>query len=234
MRAARAKRKKGRVSLFILFIILTGITIFIIWQVLTLPYFHIKEVKIEGLHRLSYQQLFREELIPPHTSIFEVDIRKLSQKIENNSVVKKVEIERRLPSALLIKVEERVPYACVKGVENFWQVDEEGVILERASNPETCVLITGIDPFKQKKLLLKALKALKLSRSLNLGVKKIVVRGGDEGIILILKKDIKVLLGISPYYEYLSYLPYIFQDAQERGENFNLVDLRFNHQIIVR
>ena len=51
--------------------------------------------------------------------------------------------------------------------------------------------------------------------------------------MLDLKEGIKVILGKSPRYELLSYLPDIFRDATERGEEFNIIDLRFDKQIIV-
>jgi len=232
-RSTKIKRRKGKAPLVVLFIILTGLSIFIIWYILTLPYFYIKNVEIKGLQRLSPEQLLKGEFIPPQTSIFEVDIREIFHKIQKEAAVKKVKIKKKLPSTLLIEVEERLPYAYVGKKGKLWEVDEEGVVLGEVKNLGSRISITGIDPFKEKDALLKALKALKFSQSLNLGVEKIAVKNRNEGIVLVLKENIQVIMGTSPHYDYLSYLPYIFQDAREKGEKFNTVDLRFDDQIII-
>lgn len=233
IRATQAKRRKGKIHFYVLFVILVVLAIFIIRYALTSSYFYVKDIKIKGLHKLSSQQLLPEDLVPPRTCIFELDMGRIHRRIQSNSWVRRVRVKKKLPSTLLIEIEERVPYACVRQANKFWQVDREGVLLQETRAPNTHVVIAGVNPLEEEKILLKTLKALESSRSLNLKVKKIVVKRGNEGIVLILEKGTQVVLGISPNYNYLSYLPYIFQDARRRGEKFNFVDLRFDNQIVV-
>jgi len=228
----RVLRKKNKKQFLILGGILTGLIIFISWCALNLPYFYLKDIQIKGLRRLSSLEILQKIPASPHTSIFNLNLKQISRKILSEPMVKKVTVKRRLPSTLVIEIEERSPFACVGKEESFWEVDREGVVLQKAEDMAGLTLIKGIDPFNEKELLLKALKALKFSRTINLEIKKIVIEKGARGILLQLQGGVEVILGTSPNYRYLSYLPYIFEDARKRGERFNLIDLRFANQII--
>ena len=148
-------------------------------------------------------------------------------------MVRKVIIRRKLPLTLIIEIEERTPYVYVKKENKIWEVDEEGVVLGEVEKLNSLTLVTGVDPFKEKDFLLKALKTLNFSQALNLRVEKITINKGNEGVVLMLEESVQVILGTSPNYHYLSYLPDVFEDAKKRGEKFNQVDLRFENQIVV-
>ena len=232
-RFSKASRRKNAVLFFILLCIVIGLTIFIFWFTLTFTNFYVKDVQIKGLQRLSHLEVLQETLIPPDISLLKLDIREISQKIKLKPTVKNVTITKELPSTLLIEIEERLPYVYVEKEEKFWEVDKEGVLLGEVEflNDDFC-LIAGIDPFKEKEVLVKALKTLNVSRDLNLGVRKIVMEKGNRGIVLNLEKDVQVVLGRSPNYDYLSYLPDIFRDVEKKGERFTVIDLRFDNQIV--
>ncbi len=233
-RFSKASKKKNTVRLFILFCIVAGLTIFIFWFTLTFTNFYVKDVQVKGLQRLSHLEVLQKALIPFDISLFKLNTREISQRIKLEPMVKNVTIKKKLPSTLLIEIEERLPYVHVEKEEKFWEVDEEGVLLREVEflNDDFC-LIAGINPSKEKEVLLKALKILNISRDLNLGVKKIVLEKGNRGIVLNLEKDVQVLMGRFPNHDYLFYLPDIFRDVEEKGERCTVVDLRFDNQIIV-
>ncbi|MBE0478397.1 FtsQ-type POTRA domain-containing protein [Candidatus Aerophobetes bacterium] len=226
--------KKSKRNFLILLAAIAGVAIFIIYFTVTLPYFYVKDIQIKGLNRLSYSDILQSSSISPKISIFKLNLAGISKKIQYELImVRKVIIRRKLPSTLVIEIEERAPYVYVKKEEKIWEVDEEGVVLGEVEKLNSLTRVTGVDPFKEKNFLLKALKALNFSQALDLRVEKITINKGNEGIVLILEKDIQVILGTSPNYHYLSYLPDVLEDAKKRGEKFNQVDLRFEEQIVV-
>lgn len=227
----KSKREQKK-RLLILSGIIATLIIFTIRFVLTLPYFYVRNVQIEGLKRLSASQLVWETAIPPHTSIFSLDINKIYQKIKSQPLVKEVIIKKKLPSTLVISIKERSPYVYVKTKERFWEIDREGVILKSTEkNLKNLPLIEGIDPIKNRKKLLKILNILKLCQLLKLNVGKVSVERGDRGIVVYIG-DIQVIFGEASNYNYLSYVPDIIEDARRRKEKLTYIDLRFNGQII--
>jgi len=224
--------KKKRVGFYVFTTIIAGLVIFTIRSSLTSPHFYIKDVQVEGIERLTTSEVLQQVLIPPDTSIFKLDINRIFREIQSQSLVKKVTVRKKLPSTILIEVIERTPYVCVGKDKKFWEVDEEGVVLKAVQDFEGLLLIEGIDPFKEKEVLLKALNILKFSRRLNLTVERIEVERGDRGIVTYLDNNIQLILGVTPRYNYLFYIPDILQDARKRGEKFTRIDLRFEKQIV--
>lgn len=224
--------KREEVGFYVFTAIIAGLIIFIISSSLTSPQFYVKDVRVEGLERLTSSELLQKVLIPPDISIFELDITRIFKEIQSHSLVKEVTIRRKLPSTILIKIIERIPYAYAGKKGKFWEVDEEGVVLKAVQDLENLPIVEEVDPFTEKEVLLKALNVLKISQRLNLTVEKIEVEKGDRGIVTYLDNNVQLILGIAPHYNYLLYIPDILQDAQKKGEKFTYIDLRFENQIV--
>lgn len=226
-------RRKRKGTFFVLFAIILSLIIFTVRFIIVLPYFYVRDVRIRGLKRLSPSQLTAKINIPPHTSIFTLNLDKIYKSIESQPMVKRVIIKKKLPSTLLIDVEERLPYAYIKIKEKFWEIDKEGIILRVAEGSlKDLPLIEGIDPVKDRKKLLNILNILKLCKLLNIKVDRIVVEKKDKGIVAY-AGNIQIIIGKANYYRYLFYVPEIIEDAKKRKERLIYIDLRFNGQIVV-
>ena len=141
---SKASRKKSKVHFSVISGILAGLVIFIIYFTSSSSYFYIKDIQISGLQRLSRQEIIQEVSFSPRTSIFKIDLKGLSRRIQAIPQVRKVKFKRKLPSTLIIEIEERVPYAWVEKEEEFLEVDEEGVVLGKALNLENTIpLVRG-------------------------------------------------------------------------------------------
>ena len=224
------KKKSRWQALFLLFILLTFV-FFVTFSVFNLPYFYVKNVEIKGNVRLSSSEILEKIPSPFYNSIFKVSLKKISGEILSKLPVKKVKVKRKLPSTVIIEIEERFPYACVERKDGIWEVDEEGVILNRLKDTKGFPLICEIDPVRDKKLLLEAIKVIKTLHLVNLNTKKITFEK-EKGIVVELEKGLHLILGTNPNYRYFFYLPYIFEDAKRRKEQFSFLDLRFEGQII--
>ena len=132
------KRNK-RSGKFLFFIIFALLIIFITKFTISLPPFTLQKIQIEGLERLSRDEVIEWIDLPAHISIFKLNLKEIARRIESNPPVKKVSIQRILPSTIYILVKERAPYAYLLKQGDIWEVDEEGVTLN-----EVKLLITTL------------------------------------------------------------------------------------------
>ncbi len=81
-------------------------------------------------------------------NIFAADLDALQAKLEAQSWIKTARAKRRIPDALLIQIEERVPEVLVKVRDGIYLADGEGVLLDRFG-PEYSdydfPVLTGLD-----------------------------------------------------------------------------------------
>lgn len=227
-------KRKNKRSFFILVATILAIAISMIYFAQTLPCFYVENIHISGLHRLSSLDILQNASIPSNTSIFRLDLTGISSNIQRKLImVRGIKIRRKLPATLAIEIEERTPYVYVQKEEKTWEVDVEGVILKEVETLGDLTMVSGVNPFTEKDVLLKTLKAFHRAQISGIRVEEIRFSKGNEGIVLILMENIRVIMGTSPNYDCLVYLPAIFEDARKKGEKFNQIDLRFNNQIIM-
>jgi cell division septal protein FtsQ len=81
-------------------------------------------------------------------NIFAADLDSLQTKLESQPWIKTAHAKRRIPDALLIQIEERVPEVLVKVRDGIYLADGEGVLLDRFG-PEYAdydfPILTGLD-----------------------------------------------------------------------------------------
>lgn len=134
----RIKRKLLLISL--LLIILMFILLFA-------PFMQIKKINCIGNSRISSEDIIASSKINIGDNIIRISKKGAIDGIDDLAYVKKVEIDRKFPSTLNIKIVECQVYACVPFNDSFLYLDEEGKILETAvDKPETVVpVITGVN-----------------------------------------------------------------------------------------
>ena len=226
------RKRSGKVKIFAFFVIFILLIVFITKFTISLPPFALQEIQIEGLERLSRDEVLKWINLPTHISIFKLNLEEIAKRIESKSLVKKVSIQRILPSTIYILVKERTPYAYLLKQGGIWEVDDEGVRLSKVKERGNLPLIEGSLCIDKSKLE-KALKALKLTKRVGLNPIKISIEKGEEGIVIYLKEKVKIYLGRADHLEYLYYVPYLFLDAQKRKEKIEKIDLRFKGQLVV-
>lgn len=226
----RVRRKTKRLALLIL---LTSLGAVIAWFVLTLPYFCITKIEVEGQEKLSKDTILKQAAIPKQRSIFRVDLREVSRRIAQVSRVKKAEVRRVFPSTLLVLVQERVPFAYLEKRAHLWEVDEEGVVIGEAVEKQHLPLITGsgVSPDKAQRIEM-GVKILANFQKSGLPLSRIDIIN-ENSIVGYLEKGPRVYLGENHHLGYLSYLPLILQDAKRVDRRVKYLDLRFDRQVVV-
>jgi len=134
----RKKRAFTRVLVF-LFLVL-ALLLF-----LRSKYFEIKDIKVEGMSYYSGSEIVSMSgATPGRNLIFDPGKKEIEEALAGNPYFKSVEVKRKLPSTLIIEVEERAQIAAVIFGDGYIVIDDEGVVLRRAEVDPRLTLLTGL------------------------------------------------------------------------------------------
>ncbi|MCL5934990.1 MAG: FtsQ-type POTRA domain-containing protein, partial [Firmicutes bacterium] len=70
-------------------------------------FFEVREIRVVGNSSLTREKIVSVSGLNPGENIFKLDLKSSAEKIRALSLVKNVDMSRKLPSAVEIKVEER-------------------------------------------------------------------------------------------------------------------------------
>lgn len=93
-------------------------------------YFHVREVRVEGLKNIAQEEILRLLGTVKGENIFLTDTAALSRKIKIHPLVEEAAVEKKLPATLVLKIQERRPLALILNSDNLVEVDSEGTILK--------------------------------------------------------------------------------------------------------
>lgn len=138
--------RKGQLALFriMILIILGSLCLFYFIQS---PFWSLTTVEVEGNYFVSSEEITQVSGILLDTNIFKLDLEQAKNHILLHPIIKQVQFSRKLPGTLIIKIKERTPKAILPGSGQFFEIDEQGVILRAISTVSDVELplITGLD-----------------------------------------------------------------------------------------
>jgi len=132
---AKNKKNKSFLPIFLLVVLpiaaiaISGVAVFrgVENYITTSSYFKIRSLKTEGIADVRYVDMIKEEVLG--TNIFELDAKKLSERIKRKfPTFYSVTVTRFLPSELRIVAHERIPVALIRR-DLYYLFDAEGVVL---------------------------------------------------------------------------------------------------------
>ena len=239
---SRVRKRRGRASFAQVFFpaLLLALTLFALLRggnwLLTSPYFEIREVRWEGLKRLR-PDLLSGRLEPlTGRNIFRVSLIRAVERLEEEPWIKQVAVHRELPHRVVISVQERKPFAVLTRPGGDYLVDEEGVVLKPVQIPSdsdrslTRLEEEGnndIEAIQQGLMLAEFLSGSDPSWPR-------VVKVERTGDIATQWEGKRVLWGWGDYPDKWDRLRRVEEDMKRRGEKSREVDLRFDHQVVVR
>ena len=225
----RRQRKLKALMLLIALAVLGGV---IGRSILTSPYFEIKVIRVEGTNRLPQAQILKWANIPSGQSIFQVNLRRIAQRISSNLLIKRAEVKRILPSTVLIRIEERMPFVYLSQKNSLYEVDDEGVILGKGKKISDLPMIVGSGWSSRPEKIKLAVRILHTAEELGLSFSKIEMNN-KGAMVGCLKNGPMIYLGERPHLAYLSYLPLVLAARGRKGRDIKYVDIRFRDQIVV-
>lgn len=140
----KQKNSSGKVVWFILLLLIVSATAGCLFA----PQFNIISVTAEdGIH-ISSGDILEKANIKIGENIFRINDTRIKKSIEKLPYVKKAKIYRALPNRIILRVEEREPYAIVKYLESFAITDKYGYVLEikNENTEKNLPIIYGINP----------------------------------------------------------------------------------------
>lgn len=107
------------------------------------PLFAIREVRVEGNERVTSKEITGAARIPGGENIFRVNLKEAAARVRAIPAIKNARAFRRLPSAVVIRVEEREPIALVPGSGGFYALDATGVCIGKVEVSAPLPVVTG-------------------------------------------------------------------------------------------
>ena len=138
--------------------------------------FNVRTVQVDGLNRLTKAEVITLSGIQTGTHIYETNLTKAQNMIATNLWVETVTVERKLPSTVVITVQERVPAAALTTADGLYVVDTTGVLLmqQKLLDGLAVLVISGVEDISADVRLGTKLESFSLTAALA------VIRQMDE------------------------------------------------------
>lgn len=191
---------------FLIFVCISGIIIYL----MSTSIFDIKTIIVRGNHYYSEKQVITLSDAQTGVNIFwGAGDSKIKNRLKKDPYFDNVSIRRRLPSTLVIKVEERKQIAAVEYGDKYVVIDPKGVVLRTGKIDPKLTLISGLKiremkkgqglKVKQSKSFEKTLKMLEAMEKGDIFFKKTTFEEGQNANIRAYILDNLVVRGKPAY-----------------------------------
>jgi cell division protein FtsQ len=231
----------------VVLLLLSGISV-ALWEgyrrLLHLPYFRIAEIRVEGNLQVAADEIIAGLGLAPDTSILEVDLRVLSQRVLANPWIKEAWVRRRLPLSLTVHVVERMPEA-VFIADRRYLLSADGVILAGLEADELPTLpalraARSRQVAKGERILssemaqgLSVWRQFQLANALQGERAREITMGGDGSYVVNLGQGMPVIRLVAQDMEgQFRRLGAALAASRERLDRFESVDLRFRDRVV--
>jgi len=242
---ARRFREKKRVSLRV-WLMPTGAALAlaaIVYAVFLTGFFELLEIRIHGSRNLPVESLKEKAEAWKGANIFTVSLSDIRKMLKNDPSVGTVTFRRRLPHRLDCYLREREPVALII-LDDMAEVDADGVVIPSNGRSMDIDLpvITGlaameIEKDSGKKRIGKALEVLGLLKEFGFSpaeqLSEINVEG-DDVVLVWMDSGTFVKVGRDRFEERIRKFRAVYPSLREQGGLPDLIDLRFDRQVIVR
>ena len=126
-------REKRKRTIFILkCTMLSVLFITLILCAMFSPLFNIKTIEVQGNEKITENEIISLSQIQINENTFQLNKGEIKKKIKENAYINKVTIKRKLPSGIIITVEERKPAYLLEYGGGYLYLDKQGYFLEIA------------------------------------------------------------------------------------------------------
>ncbi|MFQ5824426.1 MAG: cell division protein FtsQ/DivIB [bacterium] len=207
--------------------------------------FQLKEIKIEGTQFIKKDELRKYVRIDTLKNIFDIDLRAIERQVSQHPLVQEVQVSRRLPSLLIIKIVERAPIALVNNIELF-AIDERGRVLPKFHPAMLCdypiisnIMINKgyINKSEEVKKLLIFLEYLKKHQfKLYCRISEISISQNVGVFFYLTDGTVPVLMGLEDLEKKGENLMEVLKllDSEKHVPQIEYFDLRYAGQVIVK
>lgn len=148
------KKKKRRKKNYLLRIFVFAVICAGLYFLLNMSFFDVDEISVENNSYYTSEQIIEKGGVTTGQNIFfESKTRKIKKTLLEDAYIKNVKVSRKLPSTIVIDVEERTEAAAVRYGDIYIIIDESGLVLRHSEVEPKLTLLEGltlksIDPGK--------------------------------------------------------------------------------------
>lgn len=135
------KRKKKQKA--IKWILILALLIVAILCAMFSPLFNIKKIEVQGNEIISKNEIISLSQIQLEENTFKLNKSQIKKQIKENAYIQSVIIVRKLPSEIVIKVEERKPAYLLEYAGSYIVIDKQGYMLEIKNEKMNLPVIQG-------------------------------------------------------------------------------------------
>lgn len=195
-----------------------------------LDFFHVRRVTVRGIRYLDGRALVRQMQIDTTVSIWNA-LDPYAARIVTHPQVRSVRLTRKLPSTIVVTVEESVPVALVpssSGGLRAYDEDARYLPLDPTRFDVDLPILARADT-----ALLRLLADLRrLDPAMYARVSEVERTGRDEAIVFLSSLPVRVRSSLPA--ERFAELRAVEEDLRRRGANVVELDLRFRDRVIAR
>ena len=107
------------------------------------PLFNIKAIEVNGNKIVTKNEIISLSKIQIEENSFKLSKSKIKKQIKENAYIQDVKITRKLPSTILIEIEEREPAYLLEYAGSYVVIDKQGYMLEIKTEKISLPVIQG-------------------------------------------------------------------------------------------
>lgn len=246
-RARESWRILGRITgVVLLAVLVAGIVWWVHQPLLQLSHLPMSNIQVRGNHHVTKEDIFSQAGVQAPVNAFQLDLEEMAGRIMAHPWIRSVSIERRLPSGLIITVEERQPIGLLTSGKTYL-LSTDGLILAEIKKSPTRVLPRFRPAWRAKYRVgeqlddphllggLELLGALRDTPVLRQAELEEITVEADGYYVLHLAEGRPILrLGPIEPLRQLTRLEIALRHRGQKLENFAYVDLRFPGRVILK
>lgn len=210
------------------------------------PFFNISKIQINGTSFLSREEVILESSLKMGQNILEVSPSKVASLLMKNPRISSASVRRKLPSTILVTIQERRPLLMVPHGGYYLEVASDGVVLGVSSTMKlaTMPILAGVNvesarvgtkiEFPGDEEALSLLDSLTPSFRSRISQVCVTDKGGVE---VILPEGVRAIFGFAPAPEMkrkAAIFEALLSKIHEEGRSVRLIDLRTTDRPVVR
>ncbi len=143
----KARRRRTRFwTLLSVFLFSVGAIIFSFSS-----YFTVDSIEVRGNSHFTAEEIINiAHAVPGHNILYEPGTKEIVDYLEQNPYIKSASVSRKLPSTLVINVEERKQALAFKYDDDYLVMDDEGILLKKTRTEPKITMIKGLVASKIK------------------------------------------------------------------------------------
>jgi cell division protein FtsQ len=210
------------------------------------PWLRVREVEIEGCHKISREMILSLAKLEGMPNLFTVRLEEVAKRLASYPWIEQVRLRKVFPDKMLIQIEERRPVAIIQ-LEELYYLDGKGVIFSpvEVGDKLDYPILTGVtpqalekEPAEAKRLILKAIEFLRIVDEVKLSFLEEISEIRIErvfGIECITRAEgVEIRLGWEHFAEKLKRLSLIWSDLHQRGCSAASIDCSSLKSIVVK